>query len=418
MLKRVFSAALTVFMIMSMFVLPPVSAADEYYTVTVTANNDLFGEVDDSESYAAGEFADIVATPHRGYGFDGWFVNNQLVSEEQEYHFQVERNITLVARFSPIDTTYHLTISAGTGGKITSGSSGDYVAGTSMIILAEPNPGYEFTTWTAPDADESVLMSLELAFMMPEHDSSITANFVREGTASSPSDTDDSSNSSGSPSSSSGSGSSSPSNGNSTSQPPAATTPISSNADTSPAGNTSGSLPFTDVSSEDWYYSAIAFVLEHGITNGVTDTLYGPLRNVTRAQFITMLCRAYNIEARTGDNFRDADNTWYTGYLAAAKQLGISNGIGDNYFAPENEITREEMVGLLYNYAKSTGAAAGAGAALTYSDSLSVSAWAVEAVMFATSQNWVSGKVGNIFDPQGRATRGELAQIFSNIFNK
>ncbi|MDR0425313.1 MAG: S-layer homology domain-containing protein [Clostridiales Family XIII bacterium] len=397
-------------------------ATGAYYEVTVSTNNDLFGTADGNETLLSGNYASVVAVPHRGYGFEGWYVGNTLVSSEQEYRFPVQNDISLVARFYAVDPTYRLTISAGTGGKITQGESGEYVAGTSMIIVATPDPGYTLLDWTAPDADESILTSDELTFMMPEHDSTITANFIREGEAIPPaSDSSQSGAGSGTGNAGSGnsgnSGNSSGSNSGASDSPgPSATTdPVLISA---PISNGSA-LPFTDVSAEDWYYPAIGFVLERGITNGVTDTLYGPLRNVTRAQFITMLCRAYGIDAHTGDNFRDAGDTWYTGYLAAAKQLGISNGIGDNYFAPENEITREEMVVLLYNYAKSTGLADGAasGASLTYADSAYISSWASEGVLFATSSNWVSGKVGNVFDPQGRATRGELAQIFSNIFS-
>ncbi|MDR1136179.1 MAG: S-layer homology domain-containing protein [Clostridiales Family XIII bacterium] len=184
------------------------------------------------------------------------------------------------------------------------------------------------------------------------------------------------------------------------------------------AGTTAAN-PFADVKSDDWCYDAVQFVSQKGITQGVSATLYDPQGNVTRAQFITMLCRAYGIKERDGDNFSDAGSAWYTGYLAAAKQLGISNGIGDNVFQPDAEITREQMLTLIYNYVNSTGeGAVGAWAInLPYADKDRISDWALEGVMFGTIKQWVKGKDDGGLDPSGTATRAELAQIFYNIFS-
>ena len=176
------------------------------------------------------------------------------------------------------------------------------------------------------------------------------------------------------------------------------------------------SLPFTDVKKTDWYYEAVKFAFEKGITSGVSETEYDPQNKVTRGQFITMLCRAYGIKEMTGDNFADCGDTWYTGYLAAAKQLGISNGVGDNKFAPEKEISREEMVTLIYNYLKSVGKVDEEISETTFTDNDSISSWAKNGVAFASSKGYVNGKGNNFFDPNGDATRAELAQIFFNMF--
>ncbi len=173
--------------------------------------------------------------------------------------------------------------------------------------------------------------------------------------------------------------------------------------------------PFKDINIDDWFYNAVIFAYEINITSGISETEFAPQGKVTRGQFITMLCRAYDIPEMTGDNFDDCGNTWYTGYLAAAKQLGISNGVGDNKFAPEKEITREEMVTLIYNYLKSVGKADETAKATSFADDDMISDWAKSAVAFASSNEYVNGKENNMFDPQGTATRAELAQIFYNI---
>lgn len=111
---------------------------------------------------------------------------------------------------------------------------------------------------------------------------------------------------------------------------------------------------FKDVPDNAWFAKAVSFISAREITSGVGDNKYAPDRQLTRAQFIVMMMRAYEIAPDTNseDNFADAGNTYYTAYLAAAKQKGISAGIGDNMFGPEKTITRQEMLTLLYNALK------------------------------------------------------------------
>ena len=113
--------------------------------------------------------------------------------------------------------------------------------------------------------------------------------------------------------------------------------------------------PFSDVLPGAWYYDAVSFIAAKGITSGTTATTFSPDATLTRGQFITLLMRAYDIKPNTNnnDNFSDAGNTYYTEYLATAKQLGLTKGIGDNKYAPEQAVTRQEMFTLLYNALKS-----------------------------------------------------------------
>ncbi len=184
------------------------------------------------------------------------------------------------------------------------------------------------------------------------------------------------------------------------------------------ASETTWQNPFTDVSPDDWFYKAVEFASQKGITSGIDATTFAPNDKVTRGQFITMLCRAYGIEEMTGDNFADCSDTWYTGYLAAAKQLGISNGVGDNMFAPEKEITREEMVTLIYNYMKYVGAVGDEADTTGFADDSSISDWAKAGVAYAGRNGIVNGKGNNSFAPADTAIRAELVQIFYNIFSK
>jgi hypothetical protein len=86
----------------------------------------------------------------------------------------------------------------------------------------------------------------------------------------------------------------------------------------------------------NWYEEAVTFIAARGITTGTSGGAFSPDLTLTRGQFIVMLMRAYGIEADTNptDNFSDAVHHFTQNYLAAAKRLGITTGVGDNKFAP------------------------------------------------------------------------------------
>jgi hypothetical protein len=177
-------------------------------------------------------------------------------------------------------------------------------------------------------------------------------------------------------------------------------------------------VSFTDVANE-WYAPAVNFIAAREITTGVGNNLFAPNAEVSRGQFITILCRAYGIAPKTGDNFADAGNTYYTGYLAAAKQLGISSGVGDNKFAPEKKITREEMFTLLYNALKVINELPkDSGKKLSdFTDSKDISKWAADAMKYLVENGVVAGSNGKL-TPKDSSSRGQMAQIFYNIMSK
>ncbi len=179
-------------------------------------------------------------------------------------------------------------------------------------------------------------------------------------------------------------------------------------------------IKFPDVKKDSIYYNAIKFAYQKGITSGIDGGKYGPDVSVTRGQFITMLCRAYGISEKTGDNFADAGNTYYTGYLAAAKQLGISGGVGDNKYAPDRIITLEEMYTIAYNAIKVLDAfpKLGEGKPLSsYSDGDKISPWAQEA-MKTFSEHGVIVEFDGKLTPKTVAKREVMAQLFFNLIGK
>ena len=182
-------------------------------------------------------------------------------------------------------------------------------------------------------------------------------------------------------------------------------------------------VSFGDVAAGAWYKRAVSFIAARGIAAGTGSGNFSPEAKLTRGQFIVMLMKAYGIAPDTNpkDNFSDAGNTWYTGYLAAAKRLGISPGIGNNLFAPEKEITRQEMFTLLYNALKvikqlPEGSSSGKTLA-DFSDADAIAPWAKEAMMLLVKSGIVGGSNGKL-TPQGTTARAEMAQVLYNLLGK
>jgi len=132
--------------------------------------------------------------------------------------------------------------------------------------------------------------------------------------------------------------------------------------------------------------------------------------------------RAYGIEPdnNPSDNFADAGNAYYTEYLAAAKRLGISDGIGGNLFAPKKEIRRQEMFALLYNALKELKQLPenSSGKHLTnFSDTSQIASWAKDATELLVENGTIGGDNGKL-SPMGTTTRAQMAQVMYNLLAK
>mgnify|MGYP001501834532 CR=1 FL=1 len=181
-------------------------------------------------------------------------------------------------------------------------------------------------------------------------------------------------------------------------------------------------VSFKDVAKDAWYSKAVSFIAARGITSGTGNGNFSPEAKLTRAQFIVMLMKAYGIEPEENseDNFADAGNTYYTGYLAAAKRLGITAGIGNNMFGPNREITRQEMFTMLYNALKAMGKlskAAGGKSLSSFMDAGDVASWAKDAITYLVEEWYLSGSNGRIL-PNETTTRAQMAQVLYSLLVK
>ena len=173
-------------------------------------------------------------------------------------------------------------------------------------------------------------------------------------------------------------------------------------------------LPFPDVTEGDWFYDAVRYAYENGLMDGVGDNLFAPNSQTTRAQLVTILYRLAGEPEPGGDSgFSDvAAGTWYTDAVVWAAENGIVNGTTDATFAPGEDITREQLVTVLYRYAESKGYDVSASADLSgYPDADQIQSYAAESVAWAVAEGLIQGFEDNTLRPAGNATRAQIATI-------
>ncbi|TYP69387.1 S-layer homology domain-containing protein [Paenibacillus methanolicus] len=179
---------------------------------------------------------------------------------------------------------------------------------------------------------------------------------------------------------------------------------------------------FEDVAASAWYSQAVNYLSARGITGGTDATHFSPNAELTRGAFIVLLLKAYGVEeaAAGADNFVDAGSAYYTGYLAAAKQLGIATGDSDNRFNPNQSITREQLFTLLYRTLKTLDqlpAPSTQATLASFGDANLVAGYAKEAVEALVSGGILTGSDGKL-NPQGVTTRAQAAQVLYNLLAK
>ncbi|MCP1110151.1 alpha/beta fold hydrolase [Ohessyouella blattaphilus] len=178
-------------------------------------------------------------------------------------------------------------------------------------------------------------------------------------------------------------------------------------------------LLFTDVSTEDWFYSSVKFVSQRGIMTGLNPTFFGATENLARAQFAALLYKLEGSPSVEYDNrFSDvADGQWYTKPILWAAQNGIVNGYKDGRFGVGDSINREQIATMLYSYSKFKGYdLSQSGDLSVFPDNSNVSAYAKKSLQWAVGVGFISGTNGKL-DPQGSAVRAQCAAIMMRYLN-
>ena len=182
-----------------------------------------------------------------------------------------------------------------------------------------------------------------------------------------------------------------------------------------------GANPFTDVSEKDWFYGDVMFVYENGLMLGTSKTLFSPHGTATRGMMATILCRMEGSPAPKGKNsFTDVEaGKWYADAITWTAENGIFAGYGKDKFGPDDPITREQLAAIFYRYADYKGYNLTVKGNLDkFKDADKVTDYAKTAMQWAVGSGLMKGKSGNLLDPQGTATRAEIAAMLHRFIEK
>ena len=341
-------------------------ATTQYYVVTYMNGNQAVGK--DTVSTSSGSKEATVtlmkALPNQGYNhFVGWNDGSKTYDAGTQVTISKDTIFTAVWSYiPPANPNYRIDIPDFEGGTVTADPTAAK-AGATVTLTATPDEGYAVGTITVTDRFGDAVKVTENAdgtytFTMPNGQVTVKATFVE------------------------------------TEEP-------------APAE------PFPDVDENDWFYDEVVYVYENGLMNGVENNQFAPNTATNRAMLATILYRLAGQPDVSGDlPFTDVEaGTWYTNAVLWAAQNGIVNGVTDTTFAPGNDLTREQLVTMLYRYAEAAGYDVSAAADLSgYPDAGKVQTYAQKAMSWAVAEGIVEGMDGNL-NPAGSATRAQIATI-------
>lgn len=177
---------------------------------------------------------------------------------------------------------------------------------------------------------------------------------------------------------------------------------------------------FVDVAPDAWYTDAVQYAYDHGMMTGTSATTFAPDATTTRAMIVSILARQENVTSAEDAGFTDVDeNDWFATAVNWAAREGIVAGFEDDSFRPNAAITREQLAAILCNYSAWKGEDTSARADLSrYSDAAEISSWATDVMRWAVAEGLISGMTADELQPQGNATRAQVAAILQRYLEK
>ena len=419
------------------------------YTVTVTTEGGGTASASPAKA-AAGTEITLTATPNTGYHFKEWQVISGGVTIKDNKFLMPSANVEVKAIFEkdapPAPTEFTITVTSGDNGTA-SASHAKAVVGTEITLTATPNKGYHFKEWQVISGGVTIK---DDKFTMPSANVEVKAIFEK--------DTGGGGGGYNPPVTyytlrfETGGGSDIPSVREAyntyidlTKYVPTwrghtfigwyterslmnkvsgvyltkdMTVYAGWRVDENP--NT-GANPFTDVSEKDWFYGDVMFVYENGLMLGTSKTLFSPHGTATRGMMATILWRMEGSPAPKGKNsFTDVEaGKWYADAITWTAENGIFAGYGKDKFGPDDPITREQLAAIFYRYADYKGYDLTVKGNLDkFKDADKITDYAKTAMQWAVGSGLVKGKSGNLLDPQGTATRAEIAAMLHRFIEK
>ena len=172
---------------------------------------------------------------------------------------------------------------------------------------------------------------------------------------------------------------------------------------------------FDDISKSAWYREYVIYAYITDLMNGTENHKFAPNQKITRGEIVTILGRmaGINPDKYQTNQFTDLTKNYYKGYVAWAYKAGITNGTSKTKFSPDQPVTRQDFCALVLRFAKYKKVAIPSGKTLSFADKNSVSSYAIEAVAVCAYWKIVSGKGNNIFAPKDTTLRSEGAKMLS-----
>ena len=171
---------------------------------------------------------------------------------------------------------------------------------------------------------------------------------------------------------------------------------------------------FIDVAPNAWYKDAVQYAYAGGLMTGVSADAFAPEQTTTRAMIVSILARLEGVTSAQAAGFADVSDEWYATAVNWAASAGVVSGTGDGNFSPNAAITREQLAAMLMNYSAWKGEDVSARADLSaYSDQPST--WAEETMSWAVAEGLISGVTNTELQPQGNATRAQVAAILQRF---
>ena len=299
-----------------------------------------------------GTFSALLPNETKTYTFTATYAgDNNHASAEKTC------TVSVTAYYVPGAPTYPATAPAAPNGTVTV-SPANASKGTNVTVTVKPNEGYELGSLAVKDASGNLLPLADLgngkySFVMPDGKVSVEAEFVKTVATS-----------------------------------------------------------FADVPANAYFADAVKWAVDKGITNGLSDTMFGPYESCTRAQIVTFLWRAAGSpEPKTASSFTDVPvSTYYAKAVAWAVENGITNGMTETTFAPDATCTRGQSVTFLYRALKGT-----ASGSANFTDVKS-DAFYADAINWAVANNVTNGTSNTTFSPNADCTRAEIVTFLYRAY--
>jgi|GEM_PF-1868837 len=344
----------------------------------------------------------------------------------------------------PDKDTHTLTLTAGLGGSISAGTSGDYESDSKINITAVPITGYSFKKWSSSNGGSFMNEnSSTTVFTMPDNSTTVTAHFEYIGTSnggnsgSNGSDANGNSGTnnnseSGANSNTNNGTSNNTGNGNNNYYSGKIAESVTSFIDNTPSINETVSdgdkqtsaieieqikNPFNDVFDADWFFEDVLYAYHNKLMLGTSENpmLFSPNTPLTRGMIVTILYRYIGEPSVKGfkNPFDDiSTDAWYADAVIWAASSGIVSGYGDGQFGADANITRQDLAVILNNYIKYEKLNFSIVREYTYfNDNNDIADYAKNSVEHFYKYGFISGKPDNLFDPTGQATRAEVSAI-------